>query len=145
MVLRQSLKKSEVSKKSETEKIVSQENTSGMFLENYMMCLRILFIKRVPIYLYGIRCNEVRMDMEEILFTGKSATHAQIMKKILNNRGIDAEIVRPDVKITSGNCSYAVRISQGFFAEAIEILKENRTTPVRAVLIRDTYYRELKI
>ncbi len=83
--------------------------------------------------------------MEEILFTGRSVTHAQIMKKLLGVNGIRTEIVRPDIKITNGNCSYAVKIPRSYFAESIEILKNNGSAPVRAVLITENQFRELKI
>ncbi len=83
--------------------------------------------------------------MEELLFTGKSATHAQMMKRILDKNGIGAQIVRPDINITHGNCSYAVRIPQMYFGEAIETLRKNAALPVRAVLVYGNGYREISI
>ena len=83
--------------------------------------------------------------MEELLFTGKSATHAQIMKRILDKYGVTAQIVRPDISITHGNCSYAVRIPQMYFGEAIEALKISGAIPVRAILVTGNSYREISI
>lgn len=81
--------------------------------------------------------------MEEILFTGKSATHAQMMKKVLENNGFSAKIVRPDISITQGNCAFAVRISETYFAEAAETLRSNRVMPVRAFVLYGNKYREI--
>ncbi|MBQ7119943.1 MAG: DUF3343 domain-containing protein [Oscillospiraceae bacterium] len=83
--------------------------------------------------------------MEELLFTGKSATHAQMMKRVLDKSGIAARIVRPDINITHGNCSYAVKISQMYFGEAVEVLKRSGIMPVRAVLVYGNGYREISI
>ncbi len=84
--------------------------------------------------------------MSGILLTSKSVTYAQQMKKTLERNGFFAEIVRPDTELTKGSCAYAVNISQKFLPEAIELLRKNRTPPVRVILIEGKkIYRELRV
>jgi len=71
------------------------------------------------------------------LFICRSSTYAQKMKSALERGGLEARVVRPNLKFTNGACGYAVRISDVFMAEALEILKEKRLEPER-ILIADS-------
>lgn len=79
------------------------------------------------------------------LFICRSATYAQKMKNLLLQAGIEARVVRPNLKLTDGECGYAVRISDVFLAEALELLRQKRMEPMR-VLVSDANhrYREMK-
>ena len=85
------------------------------------------------------------ISMSELLLTARSSTYAQQMKKIIERSGISAEIVRPDISITKGDCAYAVKMSPVFSAEVMEVLNKYRVTPVRVVLFDGKGYRELRI
>lgn len=79
------------------------------------------------------------------LFVCRSATNAQKIKKLLERAGIQARIVRPNLQLTGGECGYAVRISDVFLAEALDLLKKSRLTPNK-IYVSDTTgrYREMK-
>lgn len=83
--------------------------------------------------------------MNGCLFICRSATYAQKMKNALLQAGIEAKIVRPNLRLTDGECGYAVKISDVFLAEALEILKRKRIEPMR-ILVSDAnqQYREMK-
>ena len=68
------------------------------------------------------------------------------MQKILRKSRIPAEIVRPDIRITDGNCAYAVLISEFYLPEAIEILRRGNLTPGK-VILEEKYgeYREISV
>ena len=83
--------------------------------------------------------------MKGILLTSKSLTFAQKMKIILNSAGIIANIVRPDIEITQSSCAYAVLIQETFFPEAIEKLSKKGIAPVRAFLISEDRYEEIRL
>ena len=85
------------------------------------------------------------MRMKSVLLTVRSVTYAQQMKNLIEKNGIAANIVRPDIRITKGNCAYAVNVSQVFLAEVIEILKRYRLLPVRVVLTDGIKHREIAI
>ena len=84
--------------------------------------------------------------MNGILLTCRSVTYAQKMKRMLENNGIAASIVRPDINLTKGSCAYAVNISQVFLPEAVSVLRSNMTPPIKIILIeRNNLYRELHL
>lgn len=84
--------------------------------------------------------------MNGILLTSKSMTYAQQMKKALDRNGFFAEIVRPDTELTKGSCAYAVNVSQKFLPEVLDVLRLNKTPPVRVILIEGKkLYRELRV
>lgn len=70
--------------------------------------------------------------MNEIYLTVHSLTNAQKMKKILIRSGINARIVRPELKFSEKGCAYAILISEKMFAETMEVLELNRVMPIRA-------------
>jgi len=67
------------------------------------------------------------------------------MKRILELNRISSSIVKPDIELTRGSCAYAVKISQGFLPEAIEILRENHMPPIRVILAENNGYKEIFI
>ncbi len=84
--------------------------------------------------------------VNSVFLTSRSLTYAQRMEKVLKKNGVSARIERPELQITERGCAYAVVVSEGFFAEAIDVLKYNGLFPVKAV-VRDEYngYREIDI
>ncbi len=81
--------------------------------------------------------------MNGCLFICRSSTFAQRMKNALLRGGVEARIVRPNLKLTNGACGYAVRVSEVFMAEALAILKEKRLEPERVLLAdSDGRFRE---
>lgn len=82
--------------------------------------------------------------MSGCLLICRSVTYAQRMKKILERAGIEARIVRPNLQLTDGECGHAVRISNVFVAEALEVLKRHRLTPQKILVAdADRRYREM--
>ncbi len=82
--------------------------------------------------------------MTGILLMCRSMTHAQKIIRALRNGGISAEIVRPDIKLTKQSCTNAVRISQGYLPEAMEILQKSASLPTKIILAEQNgNYREL--
>ncbi len=82
--------------------------------------------------------------MAGILFMCRSMTHAYKIIRALKSGGIMAEIVRTDIKIAKQSCVNAVKISQIYFPEAMEILQKNNILPIKIILIeQDGNYREL--
>ena len=84
--------------------------------------------------------------MNSVYLTSRSITYAQRMEKTLTKNGISAHIERPELEIAERGCAYAVVVSEGFFAEAIDVLRCNGIPPVKAV-VRDRYngYRVINI
>lgn len=72
--------------------------------------------------------------VNSVFLTSRSLTYAQRMDKILKKSGVPSRIDRPDLQIMDKGCAYAVVVSEGFFAEAIEVLKNNGMPPVKAVV-----------
>ena len=70
--------------------------------------------------------------MNGIIFTVRSVTNAQRMRRVLEHSGIGAEIIRPDIGLSQSGCAYAVRISEIYFAEAVDILKSSGMYPNKA-------------
>ena len=83
--------------------------------------------------------------MRGILLTSRSLTFAQKMKAVLNSDGIISNIVRPDIEITQNNCAYAVMIQESFLPEAIDILSRKGIIPIRAFLVSEEGYEEIRI
>lgn len=84
--------------------------------------------------------------MSGCLLLCRSVTYAQRTKKVLERIGIQCRIVRPNLHLSDGECSYAVRISEVFLAEALDVLKENRIPPQK-ILISDVNgkFREMTV
>ncbi len=78
------------------------------------------------------------ISVNSVYLTSRSITYAQRMEKVLIKNGISAHIERPELEITERGCAYAVVVSEGFFAEAIDVLRYNGILPVKAV-VRDRY------
>ena len=79
------------------------------------------------------------------LIVCKSITYAQRAKRVLSREGISASIVRPPIEIFGNSCGYAVKISEGFLGEALEIMRNNGFDPTRVITLdRDGSYREMK-
>ncbi len=74
--------------------------------------------------------------MSSVFLTSKSLTYAQRMERILRKSGISAHIERPGIEISERGCAYAVVVSEGYFAEVIDMLRHNNLLPVKAV-VRD--------
>ena len=72
--------------------------------------------------------------MNEIYLTSHSITYAQKMQKLLVNNGINAKIVRPELRFSEKGCAYAVSVSEKMFAEAREVLRRHSFMPVKAIL-----------
>ena len=72
--------------------------------------------------------------MNEIYLTSHSVTYAQKMQKILINSGINAKIVRPELRFSERGCAYAVSVSEKMFAEARDVLRNYNFMPVKAIL-----------
>lgn len=72
--------------------------------------------------------------MNSVYLTSRSITYAQRMQKVLVKNGISAHIERPELQIAERGCAYAVVVSEGFFAEAMEVLGYNGLLPVKAVM-----------
>ena len=61
--------------------------------------------------------------MEELILTGKSLTHAQMMQQCLARSGISARTVRTPEKLRETGCGYAARIQKKDQAAALEALR----------------------
>ena len=85
------------------------------------------------------------ISLKGIILTSRSLTFAQKMKSILNSAGIIANIVRPDIEITQNSCAYAVLIQESFLPEAIDHLSKKGIFPVRAFLVAEERYEEIRI
>lgn len=72
--------------------------------------------------------------MNSVFLTSRSLTYAQRMEKVLKKNRIPARIERPELQIADRGCAYAVVVSEGFFAEAIDVLENNGLFPTRAVM-----------
>jgi len=83
--------------------------------------------------------------VNSVYLTARSITYAQRMARALGKNGVESRIERPEREITDKGCAYAVVISEGYVAEALEILSYNRLSPVKAVIKEDGEYRVLPI
>lgn len=63
--------------------------------------------------------------MSGCLIVCRSITYAQRAKKVLAHFGIDAQVVRPSPELLENSCGFAVRVSEIYLAEALDILKNN--------------------
>lgn len=72
--------------------------------------------------------------MNSVFLTSRSLTYAQRMERTLRKSGISAYIERPGIEISERGCAYAVVVSEGYFAEAIDVLGYNNLLPVKAVV-----------
>ncbi|MBR5543480.1 MAG: DUF3343 domain-containing protein [Oscillospiraceae bacterium] len=84
--------------------------------------------------------------MNEIYLTSHSITYAQKMQKVLQLNGINARIIRPDLRLSESGCAYAVSVSEKMSAETIEVLKNYRLMPVKFILRENGgVLRELRV
>ena len=76
----------------------------------------------------------------------RSVTYAQRGVRMLERHGISAYVVRPNIEMLEGGCGFAVKVSEGYMAEAIEILKQGGFEISRALIAKpDGSYREMRI
>ena len=101
--------------------------------------------------LKGITLDAVRAQIVEMLGSGdnsqavKTLVYTPRTKKVLEQIGVKARIVRPNLQLTGGECGYAVHISEVFLAEALEALERNRIPPQKVLVSDDNNrYREMK-
>lgn len=64
--------------------------------------------------------------MKKILITVGSITTAMRFKKLLNRRGIPAEVLHTPTTLNNGNCSYSLRLSVENISPIREISREYR-------------------
>ncbi len=76
----------------------------------------------------------------------RSVTYAQRAVRVLSKNGISGHVVRPDIKMLDSGCGFAVKVSETYLAEAIEILRKN-SFEFNTVLIvdKDGGFREMKV
>ena len=69
--------------------------------------------------------------MPYYLLLSRSITHAQRMSRTLERVGITARFFRPPMGLTDRGCSYAVRVGEGNFPQAMDRLRREGLMPMR--------------
>lgn len=76
----------------------------------------------------------------------RSVTYAQRAVRVLSKNGIKGHVVRPDIKMLNAGCGFAVKVSEIYLAEAIEILKKNYFDFDTVLIVeKDGSFREMKV
>lgn len=73
--------------------------------------------------------------MSGCMIVCRSVTYAQRARQILEKHGIHAVVVRPRLELTENSCGFAVKVSEGYLAEALELLREFGFTISRVLLL----------
>ena len=82
--------------------------------------------------------------MPDNLIVCRSLTYAQRTAAALERSGISSHIVRTPAGLSSGGCSYSVRISEKRLTDAREALRRTGIAPVRILQTDgDGGYREV--
>ena len=83
--------------------------------------------------------------MPYYLLLSRAITHAQRMSRTLERAGITARFFRPPMGLTDRGCSYAVRVGEGNFPQAMDRLRREGLMPMRVFYAgRDGAFSEIK-
>lgn len=76
----------------------------------------------------------------------RSVTYAQRASRVLAKHGINGHVVRPNVEMLSNGCGFAVKVSETYLAEAIDILRKN-SFEISTVLVIEPNgdFREMRV
>ena len=84
------------------------------------------------------------VELPYYLLLSRSITHAQRMQIVLGKKGISCRILRPPVGLTDKGCSYAIRVAEKNYSEALYFLREENILPMRIFLVaEDGAFREV--
>ena len=70
------------------------------------------------------------MDRNETVIPMRSLTHAIKAKKLLQEYGIEARVVKPDARNTEKGCGYGIAVFSERYERSKKILKENGLPPL---------------
>ncbi len=74
----------------------------------------------------------------------RSVTYAQRAKRALEKAGVSAYVIKPDASLVGNGCGFAVKVSEGYLAEAIDILKKQNYEVGKIYIATGDGYRELR-
>jgi len=83
--------------------------------------------------------------MKGCLIILRSVTYAQRAKRILERAGLSAYVIKPDSYLVGNGCGFAVKVSEGYLPEALEILRNNNFDIGKVYVSTENGYRELKL
>ena len=70
------------------------------------------------------------MNSNETVITLRSLTHAMKAKKILNEHGISAKVIKPDARRSEKGCSYGITVDRQKAETSRKLLNENGIPPL---------------
>ena len=83
--------------------------------------------------------------MNGCLIVLRSVTYAQRAKRILEKAGISAYVIKPDASLIGNGCGFAVKVSEGYLAETLDILKKQGFEISKLYVSSNGGYRELRV
>ena len=83
--------------------------------------------------------------MNGCLIVLRSVTYAQRAKRALEKFGISAYVIKPEASLVGNGCGFAVKVSETYLAEAIDILEKQQFDIGKVYVPSPNGYRELKL
>lgn len=83
--------------------------------------------------------------MKGCLVILRSVTYAQRAKRVLEKAGLSAYVIKPEAHLVGNGCGFAIKVSEGYLPEALEILRKNNFDIGRVYIAEAMGYRELKL
>lgn len=84
--------------------------------------------------------------MSGCMIVCRSVTYAQRARQLLEKHGISAVVVRPNLEMMENSCGFAVKISEGYLAEALDLLKKSCFEISRVLFVEPNgNYREMRV
>lgn len=82
--------------------------------------------------------------MNGCLIILRSVTYAQRAKRILERNGISAYVIKPEAHLVGNGCGFAVKVTEVYLAEALDILKGGNFEVSRVYVPSKDGWRELR-
>ena len=83
--------------------------------------------------------------MKGCLIILRSITYAQRAKRVLEKSGLSAYVIKPEAHLVGNGCGFAVKVSEAYLPETVEILKNSGFDIGKIYLSDENGYRELKL
>ena len=83
--------------------------------------------------------------MSGCLIILRSVTYAQRAKRALEKMGISAYVIKPEASLIGNGCGFAIKVSEGYLAETIDVLKKQNYEIGKVFLREKDGYRELSV